>query len=216
MTAEISEKIVNKIAKLFELANNNSSDAEAKSALLMAQQWMVKYGLTASDIDRTTNLPEAVRCEHKWDAGWRKQLAIVLAPNYRCKPFLSGNQIYFIGFPGDAQTCKQCFEGTYSFIYKRANQEYDKAKNNGLPTRGIANSYAMGFCAGIKSILSEQCKALQVTVPTAVENEFSKIFSTPENASRRTAASPASREAWFSLGYSEGREKFQTKQVQSS
>ena len=216
MSAKINEKIIDKIAKLFELANNNSNDAEAKSALLMAQQWMVKYGLTASDMNKTADVPQAVGCLHKWDAGWRKQLAIVLAPNYRCKTFLSGNQIYFIGFTGDANLCKQCFESTYAFIYKRANQEYDKAKNNGLPTKGIANSYAMGFCAGIKSILSEQCRALQVTVPTAVEDEFSKIFSSPENVSRRTAASPASREAWFSLGYSEGREKFQTKQVQSN
>lgn len=60
-----------------------------------------------------------------------------------------------------------------------AGRYYRKCRKDGRNTRGITNTYLVGFCDGIKEVLDRQYTALMLTVPEEVENsfqEYSKEF----------------------------------------
>lgn len=176
-----TEKIVEKIAKLLNVSKDRgATDAEAMSALAMAQQLMAKYGVAASDleeVERDESNIVSLKCEHKWDAGYRQNLACVISENYRCKVYLNGGTIVFMGVEEDALIAKQAFEFAYRFIYRRGNQEYEKAKKESLfgSARGVFNSYALGFIKGLDEVLSAQSKALMIVVPDTVVEAFDQM-----------------------------------------
>ena len=179
MCDKTTDKILSKISKLLTLSKDSgASDSEALAALQLAQQLMAKYGVEASDIDgikeENKNIIE-VRCEHKWDAGFRKPLASVISENYRCKCFLREAVVCFLGQQTDAQIAKQAFEFAYKFIYKRGNQEYEKVRKQGYSGASVFNSYAAGFLSGLKEILDAQSKALMIVVPDAVIDAYNAM-----------------------------------------
>lgn len=58
--SEMNEKIIEKIKKCLELANNNPSEEEAKSAALMAQKLLAKYNISMSDVEDVSSECEEV------------------------------------------------------------------------------------------------------------------------------------------------------------
>ena len=176
-----TEKILSKVTKLLNLSKDSgASDSEAMSALALAQSLMAKYGIEASDLDeieRDESNVIQVECEHRWDMGYRKPLAAVISENYRCKVFCKGGTVVFMGVEEDAKIAKQAFEFAYKFIYRRGNQEYEKARAcswNGS-AKGVFNGYAAGFIKGLDEVLSAQSKALMITVPDTVITEFNNL-----------------------------------------
>ncbi len=177
--AEISDKVIQKIQKLLNLSKNSAAtDAEAMSALSMAQKLMASHFIEYSDLDevqRDESNVISLKCEHKWDAGYRKPLASVMAENYRCKVYMLGNSVMFIGVEEDAKIAKSAFEFAYKFIMRRSNQEYERYRANGYSGKGIVNSYAYGFIKGLKEILEAQSRALMIVVPETVESAFNDL-----------------------------------------
>ena len=172
--------LMDKLKKLLTLAGDNpaESDNEAIQALALAQKLMAKHGITQSDIDSmNAKAPKITRmaCVHKWDAGYRQPLASVIAENYRCKALLVGKTVCFMGRENDALIAKNAFEFAYKFIMRRGNQEYEKVRNKGFSGKGVFNSYAIGFIAGLKEVLDKQCKSLMIVTPPEVIEEYNNL-----------------------------------------
>lgn len=169
------ESIIEKIKNLLELSANNSNENEAKSAMLMAQKLMAKHDISSDALDTQSSEIEdiiEVSPEHKWDAGFRKPLACIISENYKCKCFMRGNQVIFIGHESDAIIARAAFEFAYKFIQRRGNALYEQYRNNGMTTRGVFNSYAVGFLKGLREVLEAQSTALMIVVPQDVVDEF--------------------------------------------
>lgn len=184
------EKILSKIKKLLELSNNTgATEAEAMSALTMAQKLMATHNVELADLEelqRDESNVVTLVCEHKWDAGYRKPLASVMAKNYRCKCYMLGNSVAFMGVDEDAKIAKAAFEFAYKFIMRRSNQEYERVRKEGYSGRGVINSYAYGFLSGLKEILDAQCVALQIIIPPTVENAFNEMTLSKGRGGMRT------------------------------
>lgn len=166
------------IQKLFNLGdkNRNDSDQEAELAILKAQKLMAKYDISIEEVQEEKG-PEYSQevCEHKWDYGYRVPLASILAKNFRCELFMKGKNIVFMGHKMDAAICKQTFEFAYKYIMKQGNREYNRRYEMGYTTRGVFNSYAQGFLAGLKKSLDEQCVALAIITPPDVTAKFKEM-----------------------------------------
>ena len=176
----VDTRILERVRKLLTTANSSTGDDdhEAMTALQMAQRMMAKYNIEASDIEelqRDESDVIHIACEHKWDAGYRKALGVIIANNYRCKCYVHGGVIMFIGVREDATIAKAAFEFAYKYIMRRGNQEYEKTRKQGYLGKGVFNSYALGFMAGLKEILQAQTKALMIVTPQTVLNEFDNM-----------------------------------------
>ena len=172
------EQVMAKIKNLLDLSNNNSNENEAKSAMLLAQKLMAKHDISSESLETEDNVNEdvvEVAAEHKWDAGFRKPLAAILANNYRCECFMRGNQVIFLGRQSDAAIAKAAFEFAYTFIQRRGNAIYEQYRVAGLTTRGVFNSYALGFLKGLQEILDAQCTALKIVVPKDVVSAYNDM-----------------------------------------
>lgn len=172
------DELIDKVKKLLNLADSsrNNSDEEAKSALLRAQQLMTKYDLSIEEVSEESG-PEYSQeiCENKWNYAYRVPLAAILADNFRCKFYSHGKSIAFMGHPSDARLAKETFEFAYKYIMRQGNALYNKRYQMGQPTKGVFNSYAKGFLAGLKSAFDRQCVALQIVTPPDVVDHFEEM-----------------------------------------
>lgn len=172
--------VIDRINKLLALAdkNKNTNDNEALQALEMAQRLMAKHQIESTDLEelaRDESDVIHVACEHKWDAGYRKPLASIISNNYKCKCYVRGGLIIFIGVREDAMIAKAAFEFAYKFIMRRGNALYEKTRKEGYVGKGVFNSYAMGFLCGLKEVLEAQSVALMIVTPETVLKEFNDM-----------------------------------------
>lgn len=166
-----NEKVLSKIKKLFALAGNNSSEQEAKSALLAAQRLMAEHGIAMGEVERTVSGVEAVISDHTeflvrmpW---WHRALARVLAPNFKCdytihsmreNGKLTGRAARFFGYPEDVEICKT----VYRYAVRQAAwladvyvREYKKRAGVSTAT-GVKNDFLDGFISGVRDKFREQ------------------------------------------------------------
>lgn len=173
------EKIMNKIKNLLDLANNNPNENEAIAAALKAQELMAKYDIELAQLDdvdpQDREITEEIyRNNGKHDMKkWRYGLATIIAKNFRCKNYFLGRQnVVFYGYKEDAKIAVQVFAYLYEIGNKLAFKKYYEVKKQGLPTRGVMNTYLIGFRDGIKSDLEKQCTALMIVTPQEVTDKF--------------------------------------------
>jgi len=181
---EDNAKVLEKIKKLFELANNNPCAEEAQSATLKAHELMAQYDVSAEEVENTdlekpveeidTSTVEVGAKKYKYP------LAHTVADNFKCKFFLNGkNRIVFYGHKTDAHIAAETFRFLFNMANKLGNKLYREARNAGRDTENIYNSCVMGFIAGVRDALAEQSKALMVVIPEDVKEkyaDFSKGF----------------------------------------
>jgi len=207
----MNNKIIEKVKKLFALANNNPSEEEAILAALKAQELMAKHNITNSDIeDELTKGDEKIfTAQYETGAGlkWKFPLATVIAKNFRCKTFSYGARtIAFYGHETDAKIAKEVFEFLFTTGHKLANKEvYRKTKEYGTAT-GVYNSFCQGFIAGIQQELEKQCVALMIITPQKVEDEYKEFIkgAKTRNQGRLTNANTFDYEA-YTNGETEGK-----------
>lgn len=175
----IEEKIVNKIKKLMSITEeSNATQAEVEQAALLAQKLLSKYNIDYDIINIDKEI-EIVNNEisYKDYKGyqWARQLSVVIAKNYCCKVYLSDKSIVFYGYSQNTDVAKEIFKSMFKFGNENALaycRNYAKAHGH---SRGVYNSFCLGFVAGIKSVLDEQCKALQIVVPEKVEIAYNNL-----------------------------------------
>lgn len=185
--------IIDRIKRLLALGDKsrNNSEAEAKAAMLKAHELMAKYDIKLD----TSNVDEIkykhLECESKWNMGFRKPLAVIIAKNFRCELYVQGRggSVVFFGRDTDVTIAKNVFEFAYDFALREGNRQYNKNYNMGLNTKGVFNSYIRGFLSGLKQSLDKQSTALMVVTPPDVKQkfeDFSKNFKTGSGGIRDT------------------------------
>ena len=178
---ESREKILEKIEKLLALAGNNPSENEAISAALKAQELMAKYNIELADLEgksleqnivEETYTPKA-NCHYV--RKWRYTLSQIIAKNFCCKTYsINRDAIAFYGYEKDAKIAVEVFKFLFETGNKLANRYYLKCKKEGRDTKGVLNTYLIGFCDGIKEVLDKQCTALMIVVPKEVEEAYTE------------------------------------------
>lgn len=176
MERQEHEKVLEKIKKLFELANNNPSEEEARSAALKAQELMAQYDVELEEIENTdlnkTEEIDTVKVEVPAKK-WKYALAHTVADNFKCKFYLNGkSRIVFFGHKTDAHIAAETFKFLFNMGNRLANKLYREARDRYERTENIYNSCVMGFVAGVREALAEQSKALMVLVPEDVKKEY--------------------------------------------
>lgn len=172
-------KIIEKIKCLLALGdkNRNNSESEANAAILKAQELMAKYGIEVetSEEENISYVHEV--CKSKWNMGFRKPLSVVIARNFKCETYLTGNggSVVFFGHEIDAKIAKETFEFAYNFAMKEGNRLYNKNYQMGRNTQGVFNSYVRGFISGLGQKLEEQSTALVVVTPPDVKDKFNEM-----------------------------------------
>lgn len=175
-----SEKILEKIKNLLDLANNNPNEHEALAAALKAQELMAKHGIDASAIDVDETKDEIYHAVYT-DNGkhemkkWKQSLCVVVARNFRCKVYMQGTAIIFYGYKKDAEVALEVFKFLYKTGNKLALKCWNTAKKRGENTRGLMNTYLMGFIAGIQEALDKQCMALMIVIPQEVTDSYDEM-----------------------------------------
>ena len=170
-----TDQVIEKIKKCLALANNNSSEEEARVALLHAQKLMAKYDIQVEMTEEEVISYSQEMCVHRYDAAYRKPLARVIADNFRCELFLKGGKVVFFGRDLDARIAKEAFEYAYEFAMKEGNRLENKSYAEHGTARGVHSSYTAGFISGLKQALDAQCTALMIITPQDVKDEFANM-----------------------------------------
>lgn len=195
------------IRNLFERAESTHSQNEAEQAILKAHELMAKHGITSVSADDEVKYSEE-RCNHPGNKKFRRNLADIIATNFKCKHYISGKQFYFFGRENDVKIAKEVFEYAYMFAYRETNRICREMKKNHFDTTGITNSYALGFIKGLKEKLDSQSTALMVIVPPDVKDKFDIMGKERGFRTSRTVLSVASggyAKSVYNKGLSDGR-----------
>ncbi len=90
---ELNPKLISKIQKVLELANNNPSVEEGQTAMLLAQKLMIENNITMSDVSiteiKTKEVVNQAVEESKVSSWWHQNLAVIIAENFKCKTYIS-------------------------------------------------------------------------------------------------------------------------------
>ena len=181
LTGVDRDNMIEKIKKMFNLSENNPSVEEATSAVLMAQKLMAKYNINEEDLsleevkdDEIGYMATTLRHDSSLHT-WRKNLGMVVAKNFRVKCYMLGKDVTFRGFKADVEIAVEVFTYLYALGNKLGSKKYhDQLKETGS-AKDVYNSFVGGFLEGIEEALNEQCTALMLVIPKAVEEEY-EIF----------------------------------------
>lgn len=175
------EKILNKIKNLLDLANNNPNENEAIAAALKAQELMAKYNIELDQLDDKKETREIIKevyyqsDKHEMRK-WKIGLADIIAQNFRCKVyFMNKKDVVFYGYKEDAKIALNVFTYLYEIGNKFAVRYYNKCKKEGKETRGVMNTYLVGFKDGVAEVLEKQCTALMIVTPKEVTESFDEM-----------------------------------------
>lgn len=207
------DKLIDTIKKLLAKADKNSnvSEHEAQAFLLKAQELMAKHDIGIEQCNDKIVYSEE-RCETKWDMGFRIPLAHTIADNFRCKLYFHGKQATFLGHSIDARIAREAFEYAYDFAMKEGNKQYNKAYGMGKITKGVFNSYTLGFISGLKERFDAQCVALMIVTPPDVISKFEEITAGWTSQSKKMRLDRINRDA-YSQGVKDGQTVMNGKQI---
>lgn len=206
-------KMLEKVRKLLALAGNNPSEEEAQAADLKAQELIARYNLDMSQDVGETVVYKLLAATHSNNEGYRKQLACIIAENFRCKPIMMGNIVNFFGRELDVEACVQTYNYLYRVSHNIGLKLERQARKEGRSTKGVANSYWTGFMVGIKDALGEQSKALAIVVPEDVKEKFSERFTNLRKSSGGMRQTGYDGEA-FHKGREDGKASFGRRQLE--
>jgi hypothetical protein len=96
--------------------------------------------------------------------------------NFCCKTFVIGKRyIVFYGYEKDAKIAAEVFKFLFNTGNKLADRCYYDYYKRGENTRGVKNTYLMGFSQGISEVLGKQCRALMIVTPKEVTESFEEM-----------------------------------------
>ena len=212
------EKIIEKIKNLLDLANNNPNENEALAAALKAQELMAKYNIELEQLDHKEETREIVKEIYRQSGKhemkkWKIGLASIIAENFRCKVyFINKQDVVFYGYKEDAKIALQVFTYLYEIGNKFAVRYYNKCKKEGSETKGVMNTYLIGFRDGVKDVLGKQCTALMIVTPKEVNDSFNEMAKGWKTATTRLRMSGDA--VAYSNGKSDGRDMAKARSIE--
>lgn len=205
------EQLMDKVNKLLALAGNNPSQKEANAAYAKAQELIAKHNLNMSEFAEDREEIVMMPATHSNNEGYRTHLAVILAANFRCRTIMCGNTVNFIGYKTDVEVLVKIYNHAYKVSHNAGLRLERQARKEGRSTRGVANSYWLGFCAGIKEVLDEQCRALMIVVPSEVDEELNQRASGKYRGRMRMKGYDADS---YASGKREGRSHMRSHQIE--
>ena len=178
----MSENIIKKIKNLMELAQDNPSDAEGQSALLMAQKLMLKHDIhlaqvEAHDKPEKFETGEAIGRSASALRWWEKDMAVVISTNFRCYVFqerariTETSYIIFFGEKKDAEMAAKVYDAALMYLRYRIKRLPDKSP-------AYKNSYIRGFIFSLSNRFKKQVEeyGLMVLPKKEVLEDFHDRF----------------------------------------
>lgn len=171
----IANKIQNLLNKTVE---NGASEAEAKSALLLAQKMMAKYNVELQEQTGNKELSYTLEETKVKPNPRNNRLGNMIADSFGVKGIIYGDRWAFFGREADAKAAASAL----AFMHKVLEAGIRRVcADHGLKSseKGAAyyyNAYAMGFLQGLKEALASQTKALAIVVPEDVKDKFGERF----------------------------------------
>lgn len=214
---EKRQKMVEKVKKMMELANNNPSEEEALAAALHAHKLMAKYNIHKDEVELEEVKEDIVSVFSEQKHGchlmaWRKQLGAVVAKAFRCKCYIHGQDVVFRGYKDDAQLALEVYLMLYTVGDKLGGKAYATQLDETGTGRGAYNSMTIGFLHGVQDAFNEQCTALMVVTPKEVEEEW-EVFSAEFTKGRRMGVKTINSKL-YKEGYSEGKQAVKSRAIE--
>lgn len=163
----MNKDIIEKIKKLLALSESDN-EHEANTSMLQAQNLLAKYKLSMKDIKDTdkeiVNVVNQGVGVARRNMTWRSQLACVIADNFSCYCYLSmfsdhTKQIKLLGKEDDVKICEAVIGYALENIDSNVNTLKKQYRKDRLSTRGLENTYALGFIKGLAISFEQQKKA---------------------------------------------------------
>ena len=205
----MSEKIINKIKNLMELAQDNPSDEEGQTALLMAQKLMLKHDVSLSQV-------ELHQTENKFETGeavgksasvlrwWEKDMSVIISTNFRCYVVQERDRrtetsyLIFFGEKKDAEMAAKVYDAALMYLRYRINRLPDKSP-------AYKNSYISGFILSLGNRFEKQVEeyGLMILPKKEVLKDFHNRFQNLSKSKTKRPNNDFDREA-FETGKSHG------------
>ena len=170
-----NEKLIEKIKNLIQLANDNPSDEEGQTALLLAQKLMLKNNIALAEVEQFDEPKEfetssTIAKEANRILWWERELAYILAHNFRCfyvdqrDRRLRKSRIIFFGEKQDADLVSKVFKAALLYLRYRLDR---------LPSRETSykNSYLKGFLVALSRRFKKQVEEYSLMVLPSEETK---------------------------------------------
>lgn len=195
MESKDRDGIVDKIKKLFALADNNPNQHEAIAAALKAQRLMAEHDVEDWELHGSDEQPIAAVEAEPTRRRWRWQLADVVGSNFRCKSYQRKRRskdcsakdigrvpnykfkekekvMVFYGYQCDAQAAALTFSYLFKTGDRLARRCADRMRNEHGRADGAYNAFVAGFVEGVRVELEKQSQALMLVMPLAVAESY--------------------------------------------
>lgn len=170
-----NEKLIEKIKNLIQLANDNPSDEEGQTALLLVQKLMLKNNIALAEVEqfdepKKFETSSTIAKEANRILWWERELAYTLAHNFRCfyvdqrDRRLRKSRIIFFGEKQDADLVSKVFEAALLYLRYRLDR---------LPSRETSykNSYLKGFLVALSRRFKKQVEEYSLMVLPSEETK---------------------------------------------
>lgn len=185
---------------------NGASEAEARSALLLAQKLMAKYNINQGDLAGGEKISYSLKpCKVRVNPR-SKWMCMIIANSFAVKAVLSGGKITYFGRSANVEAAVSALEFAHRAMEHGMTQACRNHGLSGTNDRGAAliyNAYARGFINGLKEAMDAQTVALAIVVPTDVVDEFNNRFPNLRNA-RSTGWKAGNYEEDYLAGHRDG------------
>ena len=197
-----NQKIIKKIKGLLALSKDSANDEECQSAFLLAQKLMIQYQIDRQEIEQSSEKQKEVSEREvtvfKKIYRWERQLAHLVAGNFRVKSFIttygSKSQIIFYGLPSDLELAQEVYLFAYDsicyfsklYVGNKISEQltkqgkWDKRRKDTRRAfiEAIKKAYIRGYLSGLnekfetqKSSLTNELMLL-TKVPELVEKSY--------------------------------------------
>jgi hypothetical protein len=167
------EAIIAKVVKMLRLARGAGTEAEAHTALTLAQKLMyaheiAEHELDSSEAEGQQPIEDAVIDASHQHVAWRQCLAAVIAENFRCAIIISQSKIngvvrlVFVGRKRDVVIATEAFETS---VVVAANLARAFAESREEAERELARvSFLTGFLKGLDERFRAQAASTALLV----------------------------------------------------
>lgn len=170
------ESIINKIRKLLDLSKSSDYENESYVAFQKAQELMVKYKLSETDISpEEVQKQVCVQVRTPFSYSTRSSdhyidiLAKIIAENFCCIEYIGtmpGSQTHYVYFMGMQEDVSICIEAMniadrvikkgYNKVYKKLSESYGASYVPAKVFNPYKIGYVKGYLAGLQSAFDKQ------------------------------------------------------------
>ncbi len=203
------ERISEKIQKLLSLASNNPSDEEARSAMLKAQELMLKYHI--ENPEDTEKEEVVMTCYYL--GLWKMTefillLSVLCARYFRSKTIHDRRKVYFIGFAEDVAASRE----VYSYLLDHAEKARKQYFKENTFSFQADMDWKYGFIYGLHQAFdSRKGYELMLKVPQKVEDAYKLIPKVKDHKGK--GDSPKDIKGAFTEGYRSGKTSLDSREL---